>query len=383
MIGQGMGDSEHLARLRRGVQAWNKWRAAHPRDIPWLMGADLSGIDLACAELSQARLDNANLNGADLSGARLTGTSLVQASLTRASLASADLRWADLSEAQLTEARLEVANLRSADLRKAVLIRASLYRTNLGNANMSGADLTEADFREADLGDTNFSGAKLLSSNFSGASISRTIFGANDLSVAIGLESVRHIGPSVVGTDTVFRSKGKIPESFLRDCGVPNDFIIYMTSLRGPMEFHSCFISYSTWDQNFVESLYAGLQEEGVRCWFAPEDLKIGDRFQERIEESIRACDKLLVVLSKRSVESAWVEREVQAAFEKERKHRTSVLLPVRLDNAVMDCPRAWAAEVRRTRHIGDFRKWKDHDSFQKSLDRLLRDLKSQDSNPK
>jgi hypothetical protein len=44
-----------------------------------------------------------------------------------------------------------------------------------------------------------------------------------------------------------------------------------------------------------------------------------------------------------------------------------------------MESPYPWAAEVRK-RHIGDFRKWKDHDSFQKSLDRLLRDLKSQDS---
>jgi hypothetical protein len=41
------------------------------------------------------------------------------------------------------------------------------------------------------------------------------------------------------------------------------------------------------------------------------------------------------------------------------------------------------AADIRRTRHIGDFRKWKDHDSFQKSLDRLLRDLKSQGTKPK
>jgi hypothetical protein len=32
---------------------------------------------------------------------------------------------------------------------------------------------------------------------------------------------------------------------------------------------------------------------------------------------------------------------------------------------------------------MGDFRKWKDHASLQKSLDRLLRDLKSQDAGQK
>jgi hypothetical protein len=102
----------------------------------------------------------------------------------------------------------------------------------------------------------------------------------------------------------------------------------------------------------------------------------IAGKFQERIEESILRCEKLLVVLSTDSVNSQWVEREVQAAFEKERRQSTTVLFPVRIDDAVMDCPYGWAAEIRRTRHIGDFRKWRDRDSFQKSLDRLLRDLR-------
>jgi hypothetical protein len=66
----------------------------------------------------------------------------------------------------------------------------------------------------------------------------------------------------------------------------------------------------------------------------------------------------------------------VEAAFEKERKQKRTVLFPIRLDDAVMETPEAWAAEIRRTRQIGDFRKWRSHDGFQKSLARLLRDLK-------
>src|SRR5580700_10107818 len=64
--------------------------------------------------------------------------------------------------------------------------------------------------------------------------------------------------------------------------------------------------------------VYGDLQNKNVRCWYSPEDLKIGDRFQERIEESIRLHDKLLIVLSEASVSSAWVEREVHAARERE-----------------------------------------------------------------
>jgi hypothetical protein len=37
----------------------------------------------------------------------------------------------------------------------------------------------------------------------------------------------------------------------------------------------------------------------------------------------------------------------------------------------------AWAADIRRTRHIGDFRGWKDHDSYRKSFERLMRDLEA------
>ena len=72
------------------------------------------------------------------------------------------------------------------------------------------------------------------------------------------------------------------------------------------------------------------------------------------------------------------MEEEVEAALEKERRENKLVLFPIRLDDAVMDTQQVWAASLRRTRHIGDFRNWKDHDSFKKAFDRLLRDLKSE-----
>jgi len=193
-----------------------------------------------------------------------------------------------------------------------------------------------------------------------------------------GLETVQHDGPSTIGIDTIYKSKGNIPEAFLRGAGVPEDFITYMKSLvENPIEFYSCFISYSSQDDDFAQRLHADLQHQGVRCWFAPEDLKIGDKFRMRIDESIRIYDKVMVILSKNSIRSAWVEEEVEAGLEKERKQNKPVLFPIRLDDAVMETDQAWAASLRRTRHIGDFRAWKDHDQYQQSFDRLLRDLKA------
>jgi TIR domain len=201
-----------------------------------------------------------------------------------------------------------------------------------------------------------------------------------DLSRVLGLESVLHLAPSRIGIDTIYKSKGQIPEIFLRNAGVPEPFIVQMKALVGamePIQFYSCFISYSSKDQDFAERLHADLQIRGVRCWFAAEDLKIGDRFQERIEESIRVYDKVMIVLSEASVKSRWVEREVNAAREREDRENRLILFPVRLDEAVMEAPQPWAADVRRTRHIGDFRDWDRHPTYRTAFDRLLRDLKA------
>src|ERR1051326_6650359 len=135
-----------------------------------------------------------------------------------------------------------------------------------------------------------------------------------------------------------------------------------MRSLTGKaFEYYSCFISYSNHDQPFAERLYADLQAKGVRCWFAAHDLKIGEKFRDRIDESIRLHDKLLVVLSEHAVESDWVEDEVTRALDKERQHpERTVLFPIRLDEAVMTTQHAWASGIRLKHHIGDFTGWKD-----------------------
>jgi len=109
----------------------------------------------------------------------------------------------------------------------------------------------------------------------------------------------------------------------------------------------------------------------------SPEDLKIGDRFRDEIESAIRLHDKLLLVLSGHSVQSDWVRSEVEGAFEREIRERKQVLFPVRLDEAIMDTPKAWAADIRRQRHIGDLSAWKDDDSYKRGFDRLLRDLRA------
>jgi TIR domain-containing protein len=136
-------------------------------------------------------------------------------------------------------------------------------------------------------------------------------------------------------------------------------------------------VSYSKHDDAFVKRLYADLQGKGVRCWFAPEDLKIGEKIRTGIDESIQHHDKLLLVLSRHAVASQWVEQEVETALEKERKEHRTVLFPIRLDDDIMEIESGWPALIRNTRNIGDFTHWKSYNAYQKALGRLLHDLKA------
>jgi hypothetical protein len=266
-----------------------------------------------------------------------------------ADLTRADLGWKDLSE----------ANFNKANLGETILCGSDLRRANLSRANLEGTD-------------------------FSGASIGYTTFDDVDLSRAKGLESVRHLAPSNIGIDTIYKSKGKIPHIFLRGAGVPDVFITYMADLVGTgIEFYSLFISYSTLDQEFAERLHADLQAKGVRCWFAPHKLKSGKKVHKQIDEAIRFYDKLLLILSPASMASEWVRTEIAVARKREVNQKKEVLFPISL------CPyetiRKWeyfdsdigkdsAREIREF-HIPDFSNWKDHDSYRLAFDRLLDDL--------
>ena len=62
-----------------------------------------------------------------------------------------------------------------------------------------------------------------------------------------------------------------------------------------------------------------------------------------------------MIILSDSSVRSRWVEREVNAAWEREGRENRTVLFSIRIDDAVMDATQPWAADIRRLPHIGDF----------------------------
>jgi hypothetical protein len=228
--------------------------------------------------------------------------------------------------------------------------------------NLSGADLSDADLGEALCGLTTFANL--------------------DLSRTNGLDSVKHEAPSTIGIDTLFRSQGKVPEAFLRGCGVPDALIESLPSIMKsmePIQFYSCFISYSTKNDDFANRLRSKMRDEGLRVWFAPEDIQGGKKLHEQIDEAIRLYDKLLLVLSAESMKSEWVKTEIRKARKTEIKEKQRKLFPIKLVD--FETIRDWecfdadigkdsGVEIREY-FIPDFTKSKDNDSFEAAFARM------------
>jgi hypothetical protein len=203
-----------------------------------------------------------------------------------------------------------------------------------------------------------------------------------------GIDTVLHHGPSTIRIDTLYKSQGRIPESFLRGAGVPDDVIEHLLpAIRcgPPIQWHSCFISYATKDKDFARRLHARMRAANMRVWFAPEDMKGGEKLHEQLFRAIQLYDKLLLVLSHHSLRSEWVMTEIRKAREVEKKEKRRKLFPIRLVD--FETLRAWtcfdadtgkdlAIEVREY-FIPDFSNWKDHDAFEQVFERLQKDLKA------
>ena len=304
-----MAVQSHLNKLNEGVIAWNKWRKEHSEIMPDLREAKLHGRALAGIDFRHTNLDNADLSN---------------------------------------------ANLCSASLKSA-----SLYRTNLSRAKLRNAFLCRTCFKETILQRTNFHKAALLETTFLNV----------DLKETINLETTVHLGPSTIGIDTIQRSGGNIPEALLIGVGVSEQLHSYIHSLgHTPFDYYTCFIGYANQDQHFVEILCQDLRKAGVLCWFAPEDLNAGDKFPKEITEAVQSREKLLVVLSKSSIQSKWVGKEVNLALTKEGNGKREVLLPIRLDGDYLKSKIDWAVAIRKRRHISDFENWQDTPHYQKLL---------------
>lgn len=213
-----MPNADHVARLRDGADAWNRFRRS-AEGPPDLVDADLSGARLAGADLRGGLLLGTNLRGADLRGATLADGHVVNADLSQADLKDVDfarcsclhsnLLGADLRRADLRGAKLHNAVLTGADLRQARfdaesdLGEAEIMEANLSGTSLAGASLLFADLRKSDLGGADLRGANLgevvlTAADLTGADLSAANLAGATL-IRTRVEGTRFRGARVYG----------------------------------------------------------------------------------------------------------------------------------------------------------------------------------------
>ena len=99
------------------------------------------------------------------------------------------------------------------------------------------------------------------------------------------------------------------------------------------MEPKSVFLSHSSRDNAFCERLALDLVGYDVKVWYDEWEIKVGDSLREKIAAGIETQDQLAVVLSRASVQSDWVQKELNAALAKELEERQVVVLPLLIED--------------------------------------------------
>ncbi len=329
-----MASEEHIEILKQGIAYWNKWRDENPDVEPDLSNLHILEVVDITTGLSGINLSNAYMSGCDFFAA-------------------------DLTNANLERAVLEHCNCYSA----------SFDRANLKSANLQLVNFTLASFDETD---------------FEGAYLGNTVFGSCNLSTAKNLNSCNHANASIIDHFTLLMSFN-LSYTFLHECGLPDFIINNISALNDEaISFNSCFISYSSKDQEFARRLYSSLQNLGIKCWFAPEALLGGKKIYDQINQAIVLHEKLLIILSEQSLKSSWVATEIKRARTRERLENRKMLFPISLVS--FDLIKEWelfdadlgtdlAAEIR-SYHIPDFSNWRNLENYNMEIGRLLKSLK-------
>lgn len=125
----------------------------------------------------------------------------------------------------------------------------------------------------------------------------------------------------------------------------------------------SVFLSHNSNDKRFVRRLAGRLSDAGVVVWLDEAVLNIGDSLIDKISEGIQEMEFLAAVISRNSVASSWVQKELSLAMSKEISGRRVVVLPIVID----DCE---LPESLRDKLYADFR---DQDAFDASFAKLLK----------
>ena len=93
------------------------------------------------------------------------------------------------------------------------------------------------------------------------------------------------------------------------------------------------FISHSAEDNDFIEKLTEDLERRDLIIWVDRKELVSGDSLVDKISNGIIESDYFLVALSQHSVNSKWVQTELNIALMNQLSDKGKIIIPLLLDD--------------------------------------------------
>ncbi|WP_026941349.1 toll/interleukin-1 receptor domain-containing protein [Hellea balneolensis] len=376
-----MASSEHIKLLHAGPEKWNIWRRENPGILP-----DLSGLDRP--------KDSPTYTGYDFSK-----TSFARAALHGSAFIDCNFSNSDFRGIQAQGTYWRNSNFANAHI-SGDLILSSFYGADFTGATIENCGLIDAELRFVRLCNTTFS-AYLGDTHINSWSIIRS-----DLSGIVNAEEGIHEYPSNIDIATLNRTAKQIRENkkcpdvwvkFFDDAGVPKEILdVFLSWSLQPVtgmenakvgkNYFSCFISYSWQDREFAKRLHDELNAQGIHCWLDSHQIIPGANILDEIDRGIRKWDKVLLCCSSHALQSPWVDRELDKAFQKEealwkeRGEKTLVVIPLNLDNYMFEWNGS-KASILKSRRAADFTRWdKENSQFKETFREILDALQADKS---
>jgi hypothetical protein len=89
------------------------------------------------------------------------------------------------------------------------------------------------------------------------------------------------------------------------------------------------FLSHNHADKPFTRRLAGDLRQAGHTVWIDEAEINIGDSLIDKIRAGLDEVDFVAAVLSEKSIDSPWVQRELEIASNREIEERRVVVLPL------------------------------------------------------
>lgn len=128
------------------------------------------------------------------------------------------------------------------------------------------------------------------------------------------------------------------------------------------------FLSHSSKDKEFARMLHASFVGANIESFLDEENIKIGDSIPDKVYEGIDSSTCLIYIISQTSLNSSWVKEELNIAKMREKTDKGFKVLPILIETIELPSSISYVK-------YGDFREWRNPDSFRKNFLNVLKAL--------